>query len=246
MHSEAQTKLLSLLRHEEVESLFNFLGDIQFWIKEAAGGYLRVNRAFQLNYSLSSIEEAIGKTDFDLSPPWLAEAFRADDELALEGKQIVNRIELVGRFDMAERWFCTSKVPVHDAAGHIVATAGVSQPLPELQAPDFPVPELAAALAGLQQAPEKSWTNEALARLVGMSVSSFERRFRQHLQTSPMQFLKRLRLAHAAASLIQSSHSISEIAIENGFSDQAHLSREFKRLFGATPSGWRASHSSRD
>ena len=233
------------LCHEDVESLFDFIDDTQFWIKDAEGCYLRVNRAFQLNYSLATVEEALGQTDFDLSPPWLAESFRIDDDWVLQGKRVVNRIELVGGFDLSARWFRTSKVPVRDQGGRIVATAGITRALPGLKALDFPVPELAPALAALQLNPEAVWTNADLADLVSMSVSAFERCFRRHLQTSPRQFLKRMRLGRTAASLIQTGKPISEIAIECGFSDQAHLSREFKRVFKVTPSFWRARHLSR-
>lgn len=227
---------------EDVESLFDYLDDTQFWVKRADGRYLRVNRAFQLNYSLATVEEAVGQTDFDLSPPWLAEAFRADDDQVLQGNRVVNRIELVGGFDLSARWYRTSKVPVRDQSSRIVATAGVTRALPGLQAADFPVPELASALAALQQDPAAPWTNRELARRSGLSVSAFERGFRKHLQTSPMQFLKRLRLARAAAALVQTGSQISEIARECGFSDQAHLSRDFKRLFGTSPKSWRARH----
>jgi AraC-like DNA-binding protein len=94
-----------------------------------------------------------------------------------------------------------------------------------------------------QYAKDLSFTNSGLAKLVGLSVSAFERQFRLHLHTSPMQFHRKLRLARAAASLIQSPNSIAEIAQRFGFSDQAHLSRQFKEVYGSTPSFWRDKHS---
>jgi AraC-like DNA-binding protein len=236
------TQLLLQLKQSETASLFDFLEDTRFWIKDAAGRYLRVNRTFQLDYSLASAEDAIGLTDFDLTPPWIAEAFRADDALVLKGNRIVNRIELVNGFDRALHWYRTYKIPLCDDAGQITATAGMARLLPDLQAPAFPVPELAPALAALQDESKSAWTNVALARLVGMSVSAFERQFRHHLQTSPMQFHRRLRLARAAAALIQTSNSIADIANRCGFSDQSHLTRQFKQTYGATPSDWRSQH----
>jgi len=235
---------LSDLCHEEIESLFDCLEKTQFWIKDKSGIYRKVNRTFQLNYSLSSPEVAIGLSDFDLSPPWLAEAFVADDHRVLAGERIINRIELVAGFDHAARWNRTTKIPVRNRNGDIAATAGITESLPGLKAADFPVPELAPALAAMQRTPSESWTNSRLADLAKMSVSAFERNFRKHLQHSPMQFLKRLRLARAAALLVQTNRSISDISLECGFSDQAHLSREFKNLFRSTPSLWRKQHHS--
>ncbi len=236
------TQLLSRLGQSETASLFDFVEDTRFWIKDAIGRYLRVNQTFLLDYSIASSEDAIGLTDFDLTPPWIAEALREDDALVLNGNRIVNRIELVNGFDQALHWYRTHKIPLRDETGAIAATAGIARLLPQLNAPNFPVPELAPALAALQDESRTALTNVALARLVGKSVSAFERQFRQHLQTSPMQFHRKLRLARAAASLIQTSHSIAKIASNCGFSDQSHLTRQFKQMYGTTPRDWRALH----
>lgn len=243
MNEEQAETILGELNHREVEALFDQMENIQFWIKDSECRYLKINRAFLLNYSLARREDVLGLTDLVLSPPWLAEGFLKDDRRVLSGERIVNRIELVGGFDRAARWFRTTKIPVTNRAGHIAATAGITQPLPGVQAPEFPVPELAPALQALQDEPSASWNNATLAQMSGLSVSAFERKFRKHLQTSPMQFLKRLRLAKAAAALIQTGGSVSEIAAECGFSDQAHLSREFRKLFDSTPTKWRDRHS---
>lgn len=233
---------LDHLRHEEIGTLLDFLEDTQFWIKDLHGRYLRVNRAFQLNYSLADPAGAVGLTDFDLSPAYLAEQFRRDDARVLRGERIVGRVELVGRFDLATRWFRTTKIPLHDHSGAIAGTTGITRRLPGLQTPEFPVPDLAPALAVLQNDPAAPWTNGRLAKLAGLSISAFERKFRRHLQTSPMQFLKRLRLSRAAAALVQSETRVSEIALVEGFSDQAHFTREFRKAFGTTPKAWRERH----
>jgi len=222
--------------------LFDCLPDSQFWIKDTEGRYLRVSQTFQLDYSLASMDEAIGKTDFELSPPWIAEAFRADDKLVLKGQRVRNRIELVSGYDRALRWFQTDKIPLRNQKGELAATAGIARLPRDLKGPEFPVPQLAPALEALQDESVTFFTNHGLAKLVGLSVSAFERQFRTHLQTSPMQFHRKLRLARAAAALIQSPSSIAEIAQRLGFSDQAHLSRQFKVEYGSTPSGWRAKH----
>jgi transcriptional regulator GlxA family with amidase domain len=39
--------------------------------------------------------------------------------------------------------------------------------------------------------------------------------------------------------MITSTHSLTDIALSVGFSDQAHLCRLFRQAFGESPSGWR-------
>ncbi len=235
-------RLLSELDLTESLLLLDCLGGVQYWIKDANGRYLRVNRTFQLDYSLASMSEAIGKTDLELSPPWIAEAFRADDALVLSGQRIVNRIELISGYDRVLRWYQTNKIPLKNRRGDFVATAGIATLLPDLKGPAFPLPQLAPALEVMQDERNNSLTNPGLAKLVGLSVSAFERQFRMHLHSSPMEFHRKLRIARAAAALIQSSNTIAEIAQKYGFSDQAHFSRLFKDVYGATPSSWRDKH----
>jgi AraC-like DNA-binding protein len=42
-----------------------------------------------------------------------------------------------------------------------------------------------------------------------------------------------------ATQLTRTAMTLSEIGIAAGFSDQSHLTREFRRRFGATPGEWR-------
>ena len=57
-------------------------------------------------------EGVLGKTDYDLSPTFLADQFRLDDEQVLSGKRIVNRIELVGQPEGLTVWSVTNKIPI--------------------------------------------------------------------------------------------------------------------------------------
>lgn len=236
---------LAQFDQSELGSLFDFFDDTLFWIKDDRGRYLRVNRAFQVVFSLPSTKAVLGLTDFDLSPPWIAEAFISDDKRVLQGQRIVNRIELINGFDRILRWYCTQKIPLRTKRGVIGATAGMAKLLPDLQAPAFPVPELAPALAALQDETYIDLTNADLARLVGLSVSAFERNFQKHFQSSPMQFHRKLRLARVAAALVQTKNTIAEIAIRFGFSDQSHLTRQFKSVYGSTPNEWRTFHTAK-
>jgi hypothetical protein len=63
--------------------LLDFLPDVLAWVKDRHGRYVWVNRAFVIQYALDhqSADEAVtaasilGKTDYDLSPAFLADVY---------------------------------------------------------------------------------------------------------------------------------------------------------------------------
>ena len=46
----------------------------------------------------------------------------------------------------------------------------------------------------------------------------------------------------AKAMMLKSAEPLSQIAYLCGFADQAHFSRTFRKLAGATPLAWRRAH----
>ncbi|WP_244601270.1 MULTISPECIES: helix-turn-helix domain-containing protein [Rhodopseudomonas] len=85
-----------------------------------------------------------------------------------------------------------------------------------------------------------------LAQLIDLSPSHFARGFRQSLGVAPRNFLLERRVARAK-DLIQSTDlPLSEVALACGLSDQAHLSRIFRRFTGTTPNAWRRQRRERE
>lgn len=74
-----------------------------------------------------------------------------------------------------------------------------------------------------------------LAALVQMSPFHFARLFKESTGFAPHQFVIRCRVERAKELLIQGKLGIADIATEVGFSNQSHLTRHFKRIFGVTP-----------
>ncbi len=77
-------------------------------------------------------------------------------------------------------------------------------------------------------------TVDDLAAIAGLSPAHFAREFKRITHESPHSFVMRRRLERAWQHLATGG-AIAEAASMCGFSDQAHLSRLFKRRFGATP-----------
>ncbi len=78
-----------------------------------------------------------------------------------------------------------------------------------------------------------------------MSVPHLERMTRRHFGCSVMELRNTRRLTNAKALLMSTDESISSIAEQLGFCDQAHFSRFFKQRCGISPSDYRQETNSR-
>lgn len=75
-----------------------------------------------------------------------------------------------------------------------------------------------------------------LAKDVGMSVPSYHMHFKKLTGSSPIQYLKALRLHEARLMIARQSGTIAQVAISVGYVSPAQFSRDFKRHFGRTAS----------
>jgi AraC-like DNA-binding protein len=81
-----------------------------------------------------------------------------------------------------------------------------------------------------------------VARECGLSVSHFNRAFRQSLGITPHQWLVGHRLARAKDQLLNTRASLAEVATDCGFADQSHFTRVFTNHEGSSPGKWRRRH----
>jgi len=226
----------------EVIELFDYLEDIPLWMKDEAGHYQWVNVSFLLNFGLKDRSEVVGRTDYDLCGELMANQYRVDDERVLKGERILSRIELVGRFDHTARWCVTSKVPLHDAKGRIVGTAGLTRPMGENQIGPPSDSPMSTAIRFISQHHGERITNLDLAKACGLSVRAFERQFRAAYECSPHDYIRQLRVRMSCSALVFSKKSLAHIANEFGFADQSHFTKEFRRVMGGTPRDYRAKY----
>jgi AraC-like DNA-binding protein len=232
----------------QLATLFDCVEDVLVWIKDRDGRYCWVNRAFLINYAMDRLrsetpadtEGVLGKTDYDLSPTFLADQFRLDDEQVLTGKRIVNRIELVGQPEGLTVWNVTNKIPLTDTDGAVIGTAGITRRLDTPRQEMVPGTEFGPVLAYLRDHYDAPIINQQLARLAHLSVRAFERKFRSSFHVTPQQYLRKLRMRMASRALVYTNQSLGNVALSCGFVDQSHFSREFRRHFGRKKSGVKA------
>jgi AraC family transcriptional regulator len=107
-------------------------------------------------------------------------------------------------------------------------------------APGRPPAWLRAAWDYVQDNALRPVTLKEIAGAVGRHEIHLAREFGRHYGVTIGACLRRLRTQHAARLLESTRASLTEIALESGFSSHAHLCREFKARVGATPSEYRA------
>lgn len=82
---------------------------------------------------------------------------------------------------------------------------------------------------------------DELAQRLSMSVRTVQRLARTHVGMSPAAMIRRRRLQEAAERVRQEPETdLASIAVALGYSDHAHLTRDFRRILGFTPTGYRA------
>jgi|GEM_PF-1988942 len=100
------------------------------WLKDADSRFLAVNTMFAQACGRSHPEEVVGRTDFDMWPPDLADRYLADDKAVLQsGKPLV--VEELIRDQGIKKWFETFKTPIFNSQGQAIGTTGYSHDITE-------------------------------------------------------------------------------------------------------------------
>lgn len=81
-----------------------------------------------------------------------------------------------------------------------------------------------------------------LAQECGLSVSHFARSFKASFGVSAHRWLVQLRIERSQHLLIRTRESLTDIAEQTGFSDQAAFTRTFHQVVGISPGRWRRDH----
>ncbi|WP_051093859.1 AraC family transcriptional regulator [Agrobacterium sp. 10MFCol1.1] len=96
--------------------------------------------------------------------------------------------------------------------------------------------KLVESLAWLRKNYGSEITVADLARAVGMSVPSYHVHFKELTGSSPMQYVKAMRLHEARLMIARQTATIAEVAASVGYVSPAQFSRDFRRHFGRTAS----------
>ncbi|MDG1905553.1 MAG: GlxA family transcriptional regulator [Arenicella sp.] len=96
-------------------------------------------------------------------------------------------------------------------------------------------PKLIEAVELMESNLEELINLDDLSSLVGVSRRQLERLFKKYLGCVPSRYYLDLRLKKARQLLLQTSISISDVAIACGFVSASHFSKSYRDMFGRTP-----------
>ncbi|RXJ80314.1 AraC family transcriptional regulator [Arcobacter sp. F2176] len=77
---------------------------------------------------------------------------------------------------------------------------------------------------------------DEMAKLADMSVNNFHKLFKQAMNDTPIQYIKKIRLEKAKQLIAYNNMKVIEASNAVGYDNVSQFSREFKRYFGHPPS----------
>ncbi len=94
---------------------------------------------------------------------------------------------------------------------------------------------LMRAIALMEECIEDPVSPSLIAEQLGISTRQLERLFGRYLNSSPKHYFMEMRLNRARNLLVQTDHSITEIAMACGFRSNSHFSKAFRGHYGTSP-----------
>jgi AraC-like DNA-binding protein len=220
--------------------LFDFLPHVYLYVKDTQGRFVAMNNALVRMRGATDEDDLIGKTDLELHPVYWGRLYQEEDRRVMEaGKEIPGQVWLVPAEDGELGTFVSSKMPVRSHDQTIIGIAGVMYRLDRAAASSNRTDPIEAATDMIRTQFAESLEINEIAVAVGLSVSQLNRRFRALYQISPSEYLQRVRVHEASRLLAEADDLISDVALQTGFYDQAHLTRTFRRWIGMTPAEFR-------
>lgn len=80
---------------------------------------------------------------------------------------------------------------------------------------------------------------EAISSFIGVSKATLYRKFKELLDKTPSEFIRNIRLEHAAKLLRATKMTVSEIMFQSGFSNKSYFYREFQKQYQQSPTDYR-------
>jgi len=234
---QARARFLKALGRPFVyEDLFDSIVDTVFFVKDVEGRYVAVNRTLANRTGRARKDELIGLTAVEVFPGILGKLIAAQDKAVLEERRPIHgKLELHLYPGGVEGWCLTWKEPIVGADNTIIGLSGISR---DLQSPPASVGQmgsLSRTIDHIHRNIDAHLRIADLAERTGLSAYQLDLRIRGLFGVSVRQYLVRARIELACSRLRHTEQSISRIALDCGYADQAAFTRQFRKSVGLTP-----------
>lgn len=216
--------------------LFDHLPEISFFAKDRDYRLMCASRRFLERFGFRNEAQIIGRDDFELFPPRLAESFRRDDEEVMRtGEPKLNIVELFFNEQGLPDWFITNKLPLRDRRGRVIGVMGTVHSYEgrrEMLHRDL---QLDRAIGYIREHFRSGVSVKEVAHATHSSPRQLHRKFVEAFGTSPQTFIMKLRMQAACEALQRDDSQIGEVARSFNFCSQSAFTALFLKYVGVTP-----------
>lgn len=233
----AREKFIRQIGHDTpFYRLFDHMPDVSFFAKNRKFHLMCASQRFIERFGFRDESEVIGKHDFELFPESLAENFRRDDEEVMRtGKPKLNIVELFFNEQGVPDWFITNKLPLRNIRGEVIGVMGTVQSYDARRELLHPYVQLEQAISYIREHFRSGVTVKELSHAIHISPRQLHRKFMDAFNTSPKNFIMKLRIQAACDALHEKDAAIQEVALSLGFCSQSAFTEIFQKYMGITP-----------
>jgi len=241
--SELNSILTELPSWKTLFRLFDLDPNVFVYIKNKRKQFLWMNIMLRELLGIKGEADFLKKTDYDFLPAnWAVLYQNEDDRIFSSHKEIINQPWIIQDKRGNCKWYISSKVPLFVSGQKLVGLAGIMRDVSENITKD-PLNEFRKVVEYILRHYHEKIRVEDLASIVYLSVSQFERKFSQVFQMTPSDFILKVRIDSSIRFLIDGDCSVTDVALQCGFYDNSHFTRNFKKITGTTPLEFRRQYS---
>ena len=121
-------------RERKLQQYFMEYVPDSIYFKDSESRFINANKATLIKMGLNSLEDLIGKTDYDFFSKAHADPARKDEEEIIKnGTSIINKVEKETWSDGSVTWASSTKIPLRDDKNNIIGTFGLTRDITEIK-----------------------------------------------------------------------------------------------------------------
>ncbi len=120
--------------HEKMllDSLLDNVPDL-IYFKDKDSKFIRASKSLIGIHKLNTLDDLIGKSDFDFFGEHAKKAFQDEQEIIQTETPKLNMVEQEDRSDGSQTWVSTSKIPLKNKDGEVIGTFGISKDITDFK-----------------------------------------------------------------------------------------------------------------